>query len=98
MLLSPIFDCKIFSGFRAVTKFGLSVCNRRKVSIGLLVLGVVVLIAWNWLWLWAPEWLFDLLSLQTASPVTAVLSMREWLQIIISVVFREGAEDGQEPR
>ena len=33
-----------------------------------------------------------------ASPVTAVLSMREWLQIIISVVFREGAEDGQEPR
>ena len=60
MLLSPIFDCKIFSGFRAVTKFGLSVCNRRKVSIGLLVLGVVVLIAWNWLWLWAPEWLFDL--------------------------------------
>jgi len=59
----------------------------RKVSIGLLVLGVVVLIAWNWLWLWAPEWLFDLLSLQTASPVTAVLSMREWLQIIISVVL-----------
>jgi len=31
------------SGFRAVAKFGLSVCNRRKVSIGLLVLGVVVL-------------------------------------------------------
>ena len=59
----------------------------RKVTIGLLVLGVVVLIAWNWLWLWAPEWLFDLLSQQTASPVAAVLSMREWVQIIISVVL-----------
>lgn len=59
----------------------------RKVTIGVLVLGVVVLIAWNWLWLWAPEWLFDLLSQQTASPVAAVLSMREWVQIIISVVL-----------
>ena len=59
----------------------------REVTIGLLVLGVVVLIAWNWLWLWAPEWLFDLLSQQTASPVAAVLSMREWVQIIISVVL-----------
>jgi hypothetical protein len=61
----------------------------RKVTIGLLVLGVVVLIAWNWLWLWVPEWLFDLLSQQTASPVAAVLSMREWVQIIISVVFAD---------
>ena len=59
----------------------------RKISIGFLVLGVVVLIAWNWLWLWAPEWLFDLLSLQTASPVAAVLTMREWVQIIVSVVL-----------
>jgi hypothetical protein len=59
----------------------------RKVTIGLLVLGVVVLIVWNWLWLWAPEWLFDLLSQQTASPVAAVLSMREWVQIIVSVVL-----------
>jgi hypothetical protein len=59
----------------------------RKVSIGFLVLGVVVLIAWNWLWLWAPDWLFDLLALQTASPVAAVLTMQEWVQIIISVVL-----------
>jgi amino acid transporter len=59
----------------------------RKATIGLLVLGVVVLIAWNWLWLWAPEWLFDLVSQQTASPVAAVLSMREWVQIIIGVVL-----------
>jgi hypothetical protein len=59
----------------------------RKVSIGFLVLGVVVLIAWNWLWLWVPEWLFDLLSLHTPSPVAAVLTMREWVEIIISVVL-----------
>ena len=57
----------------------------RKVSIGLLVLGVVILIAWNWLW--APEWFFDLLAQHTASPVAAVLTMREWVQIIISVVL-----------
>jgi hypothetical protein len=59
----------------------------RKVSIGFLVLGVVVLIAWNWLWLWVPEWLFDLLTLQTASPIAAVLTMREWVQIIMSVLL-----------
>jgi hypothetical protein len=59
----------------------------RKVSIGFLVLGVVVLIAWNWLWLWAPDWIFDLLAQHTASPVAAVLTMREWVQIIISVAL-----------
>jgi hypothetical protein len=59
----------------------------RKVSIGLLVLGVVILIAWNWLWLWAPDWLFDLLAQHTATPVAALLTVREWVQIIISVVL-----------
>ena len=58
----------------------------RKASIGF-VLGVTVLIAWDWLWLWVPDWLFDLLSLQTAKPVAAVLTMREWVQIIVSVAL-----------
>jgi hypothetical protein len=58
----------------------------RKASIGF-VLGVALLIAWNWLWLWAPAWLFDLLAAQTASPVAAVLTMRDWVQIIVSVAL-----------
>jgi hypothetical protein len=66
----------------------------RKVSIGFLVLGVVVLIAWNWLWLWVPEWLFDLLTLQNGSAwyaLTAVPPSTTGAYRILIFHFAEGS-------